>query len=216
MTQKKILLVGILLSTNLIAATANWEQIGDENGIKTYKKEVPGSPFIAMKGEGIVDAPLWKVATVMEDVTRETEWVDSLSEAKLVRRISPYECIEWDHVGTPFVMKDRDFVTKSLTVIDLKAKSVLTQIKSVEEPGVPPTRYIRGIIQDSSFLLKSIDEGRKTYVVGELQADPKGSIAAWLVNLFQKSWARETLESIRKQCSKNDIQVLPIFQPFKN
>ena len=39
-----------------------WERIGDDDGIAVYRREVPGSPIVAFKGEGIVDASILRVA----------------------------------------------------------------------------------------------------------------------------------------------------------
>src|SRR5437762_3688944 len=86
-----------------------WEKIGDDDGIAVYRREVPGSPIIAFKGDGIINAPTLRVASILVDTTRATEWVDSLVEARTLRHVSETEYIEYDHIGTPFVMKDRDF-----------------------------------------------------------------------------------------------------------
>jgi hypothetical protein len=41
--------------------------------------------------------------------------------------------------------------------------------------------------------------------LAEVLADPKGSVAKWIVNLFQKSWPRKTIASLRRQVAKKDI-----------
>ena len=48
--------------------------------------------------------------------------------------------------------------------------------------------------------------GTKTRVLAELICDPKGSVAPWLVNLFQKSWPYNTITSLRRQTQKRHIQ----------
>ena len=73
----------------------------------------------------------------------------------------------------------------------------------------PKTRYIRGEIQDSTLLLTSMDGGRSTHVVAELHADPKGGVAAWLVNWFQKNWGYNTLEGLRAKAAKRETPVVP-------
>src|SRR5260370_32387405 len=87
-----------------------WEKLGDDDGIAVYRREVPGSPLIAFKGEGIVDASILRVASVLVDSSRATEWIDSLKEARILRQVSETETIHYDHIRTPVVIKGRDFV----------------------------------------------------------------------------------------------------------
>ncbi len=95
-------------------ASSAWEKLGDDDGITVYRREIPGSSLIAFKGEGVVNASIIRVATVLTDSSRATEWVDSLAESKIVRTVSETETIHYDHIATPFVLKDRDFVWSSI------------------------------------------------------------------------------------------------------
>src|SRR5260370_36377586 len=92
------------------AAQPAWEKIGDDDGIAVFRREVPGSPLVAFKGEGIVDASILRVASVLVDSSRATEWIDSLKEARILRQVSETETIHYDHIRTPVVIKGRDFV----------------------------------------------------------------------------------------------------------
>ena len=56
-----------------------------KDGIRVYKREVPGSALLAFKGEGTVDAPIEKVATIIYDTTRATEWIADLKESRILR-----------------------------------------------------------------------------------------------------------------------------------
>jgi hypothetical protein len=191
------------------AAQPAWEKIGDDEGVAVYRREVPGSPIVAFKGEGIVDASILRVASVIVDSSRATEWIDSLKEARILRQVSETETIHYDHVGTPIVMKDRDFVSDCKLEFDPPTKTVSLKIHSVTDASAPQTNYIRGELLHSSFVMTSIEHGTKTRVVAEIHADPKGSVAKWIVNLFQKSWPHNTIASLRRQVAKPDIQEHP-------
>jgi len=182
-----------------------WEKIDDDDGIVVYRREIPGSPIIAFKGEGDINASILRVASVLVDSTRATEWIDSLVEARVLRVISETENIHYDHVATPFVMKDRDFVSDCKLEFDPAEKKVSLKIHSVNDASAPQTSYIRGELLHSSFTLTAIDHGTKTRVVAEIHADPKGSVAKWIVNMFQKKWPHNTITSLRKQSAKPDI-----------
>lgn len=183
-----------------------WERVSEKNGITIYRREVPGSDVIAFKGDGVVNAPLVRVASVIFDTARGKEWIDSLADARVVRRISDLEYIEYDHFSTPpIVMKDRDFVVSNKFEYD-RARRVLTiRLRSVTDPAAPPTSYVRGELISSSFVLIPTADGKATRVIGEIHCDPRGSVPKWIVNMFQKSWPRNTLESLRTQVAKPNI-----------
>jgi hypothetical protein len=189
------------------AGEGTWEGIRSEDGIRVYKKEVPGSPFVAFRGEGDVSAPILKVAAVLVDVPHEQEWLDSIVEAKIVRKVTDSEYIVYSHLGTPVTMSDRDFVTDTTIAVDSANQTVAVRMRSVDDPAAPQTKYVRAVLTESSFVLTSIDGGTRTHVVAEIHCDPKGSIASWIVNLFQRGWGYNTIEALRKQVKKPGVPV---------
>jgi START domain len=186
-----------------------WEKIGDSDGIIAYRREVPGSPLIAVKGEGVISAPIVRVASVLVDSTRAPEWIDRLVESRVIRQVSETETVHYDHIGTPVVMKDRDFVTRARLEFDNAGKKVILKMHSVTDVLAPPTDFVRGEIMESYFVMTSLDHGTKTHISVEVHADPKGSIAKWIVNMFQKSWPHNTISRLRTQVAKPDIKDHP-------
>lgn len=182
-----------------------WTKIDDSEGIAVYRREVPGSDVIAFKGDGIVAAPVVRVASVVFDTVRASEWIDSLVEARVVRRISDFEYVEYDHFGTPFVMKDRDFVTWNRMEYDPVQHAITIRIRSTTDPGAPATSYVRGILVSSTFVFTPTADGKGTRVTGDVHCDPRGSVPKWIVNFFQKDWPHNTLKSLRAQVAKLDV-----------
>jgi hypothetical protein len=210
LARRAALLCALLSGSVLGAASAPkdppWEKFDEDDGIAVFRREVPGSPIIALRGEGVVNAPILRVASVLVDTERAPEWIDSLAETKVIRRLSDDECIEWDHIATPVILKDRDFVFDIKLALNPKDKQVSLNYHSVYDSGAPKTDYVRGEFTYGTFTLTSIEGGKKTRVLAEVLADPKGSVAKWIVNLFQKDWPHKTIESLRKQVAKPDIK----------
>ena len=206
--------VGLSVSVSGVSAADDnkaiqWEQIRNDAGIVVWRKDVPGSKLVAFRGEGIVDAPLLLVGSVLIDTSRSTEWIDSLKESKILRKVSEEEYITYTHIATPIVMKDRDFVTDTKLEVDPVAHKLFIRMHSVNDASAPETSYVRGELMNSSFTLTAIDGGKKTRVTTEIHCDPKGSVADWIVNLFQKGWPYNTLQSLRAQVNKADVAVHP-------
>jgi hypothetical protein len=181
------------------------KKIEARDGIAVYRRDVPGSDVVALRGEAVVGAPLLRVATVLTDTARSTEWIDSLAEARVIRVISDREIVEWDHIRTPFLLRDRDFVYRAKAGLRPEHKQLVIDYHSVTDPLAPKTTYVRGKIVYGIFVLTSIDHGRSTQVLAELFCDPKGSVPKWLVNLFQKRWPYNTIQALRRQAHKPDI-----------
>ena len=184
---------------------ARWEAVRSQDGIVVSRKEVVGSPFVAFRGEGDVDAPLVRVGSVLVDVPREKEWMGSVAEARVLRRVSETEYVLYSHVATPPTMTDRDFVTDVTIAFDPGRKTLVVRMHSIDDPAAPHTSYVRGDLQESSFTLTAIDGGARTHVVAEIHCDPRGSVAGFLVNFFQRGWGYDTVSNLRRQVAKPDI-----------
>ena len=133
-----------------------------------------GSHITAFKGKGTVEAPLWKVASILLDTARANEWVGSLKESRVVRRLGPARYIEYNRVGGPFIMKDRDFVSDVRIDVDPQAKMFALVYQPTVDAAAPPTHAVRGEILAGRFRARSLDTAGMTELTAEVQCDPKG------------------------------------------
>lgn len=180
-----------------------WEKIRDEDGIVVHKKEVPGSPLVAFRGTGVVDAPLSKVVFVLIDLARTKEWVERVVEGRIVRQISETEYVTYTHLGAPLIVSDREFVSRAKISME-PGKLVRFTMNATEDPDAPRGKYVRGELIGSSWEVRPVD-ATHTLVTAEIHADPKGSLPKAIVNFLQTSWAYKTITALRKQASKGDI-----------
>lgn len=186
--------------------TAGWEQTGSSDGVTVFRREVPGSPFHGIKGTGMVDAPPATVALVLLDDARAPEWVDSLVEARVVNVLSAEEYLEYNRVEMPWPVRDREFLTRVRMRVDAATRQVEIRSEPADHPALPPRKgTLRGTLR-AVYLLEPVDGGARTRLTVEIHSDPGGWLPAWLVNFFQKDWARETIAGIRKQAGKPDLE----------
>lgn len=187
------------------AAADDWKLWNTSRDIQVYRRTVPGTDVVAFKGVGTIDAPVWRIASILLDTRRAPEWADSLKESRVVRRLGPDDYIEYNHLGMPLVVKDRDFVSEVRIEIEPDAKTFALVYRPANDPAAPATRNVRGEILAGRFEAVAIDEGRRTRLTAELQADPKGLLPTWIVNLFQRNWPVTTFAHLRAQAAKPDI-----------
>jgi START domain-containing protein len=190
-----------------------WELISTKGEVQVFRRDNPGDKLKSLRGIGVVDQPVWKVALVLLDDDRAPEWVDSLDESRVVRQMGPYEYVEYNHIKMP-VVRNREFVTHVTMSVDAPQKIAVIRSEPIDDPTVPSRpKTVRGEIR-GYYEMKSIDGGKRTLLTIELHSDPKGRIPAWIVNLFQKDWARETIAGIRKQSAKGDLKPPAAFAKF--
>lgn len=219
-TPRSFLLVGLGVALCVLALHAfaappespgDWIPTGTDHDVSTFRRDVPGSGIVAFKGEGPVDAPVWKVASVLLDIRRAAEWVDSLKESRVVRQLGPDRYIEYNHLHLPLIFKDREFVSDVRIDVDPSDHSVTLVYRPADGNEVPPSHYVRGQIRSGTFRAHARRDGRGTDLTAEIDCDPMGSLPAWLVNFFQKSWPRNTFDGIRRQVAKPDVTMPETF-----
>jgi hypothetical protein len=200
-----VCLAALVLGAPPASGADAWVKMNDADGITTYRQKVAGSDVIAFRGEGVIAAPIVRVASVIFDTSRATEWIDGLGDARVVRRTSDLEYIEYDRFKMPFVLSDRDFVTWNHMEYDAARQTITIRLRSVTDPAAPPTGFIRGELVSSTFVLTPTADGKGTRVVGDVHCDPRGSIPTWVVNYFQEDWPRTTFKGLRTQVAKSNI-----------
>ncbi len=178
----------------------DWQSVDNTtDGIQIFRKEAKGSGLIAIRGIGVVDAPLPLVATVIFDTDRRRKWVAGLVDSRIIRWGNKDNFIEYDHIRMPPFLKDRDFVSTGKMSFDLSKKEMVFHYQPSDDPSAPRTDYIRGEILDTTFILSSIDNDKKTRVDAEFLCDPKGWIPKWAVNFYLKAWPKTTFRNLRKE-----------------
>jgi len=201
----------LLVFLTQLSDASEWYSVDNtRDGIQIFRKEVGDSGLVAFRGIGIVEAPLPLVATAIIDTDRRREWIEGLVDTRIIRWGDEYNFIEYDHIGMPPFFEDRDFVSKIKMSFDLSGKEITFHYQPSDEPSAPHTSYIRGELIDATFILSSIDDGKKTRVDAEFLCDPKGWIPKWLVNYFLKDWPKTTFRNLRKEVL-NDLPVDPRF-----
>ena len=180
-----------------------WEQIRDENGIVVLRQEVEGSPLVAFRGIGVIDAPIARIGLVLIDVDHNREWVDRMKEGRALKHYSDTEHLTYSHIGAPPLVSDRDFVNHNKITFEAP-DHIHIDIHSVEDPLGPPTAGVRGKLLHSSFDLRSINDN-KTRMIAEIHVDPMGSLPKFVVNMVQKDWAFKTITGLRGQVTKGGI-----------
>jgi hypothetical protein len=191
-----------------------WKLTRDEDGIRSYRLQKEGSPLLLFKGEGIIDAPIDLVLSVVIDAERAGEWIDFLSESVVTRWIEPPgDYVQFTRFDLPWPVTDRVFVSRVELEFDPQTYSAALFYRSCEDQ-VEFDDAILGSAVGSRYLLRPIDGGARTSLTGIGIADPKGAIPIWVVNWVGGSVLHNTIAALREQVRKNDVAVIPLLKPL--
>ena len=107
---------------------------------------------------------MWKVASVLLDPRRAPEWVDDLTESRVVRHLREDSYIEYNHVHLPLFIKDREFVSEVRIEVNEAARSLTLVYRPTDTSEVPPSGNVRGQIRSRLFRVQSRGEGQGTAI----------------------------------------------------
>jgi hypothetical protein len=186
------------------ARAQQWEEIGTEEGVTIWQREIPGSSLVEFRGRGIVDASFKKILAVFHDDKRKTEWMNGCVDNKRLRVLGPGRNIFYNRTGSNFpLVSDRDVILESATDVWRDKRRIRIDAWSVDDPTMPP---IDGVVRmpdlRASWVL-TVVEGGKTEVDYTVRADPGGDLPAWVVNWAAQSIPRKTILNLRSQVQKD-------------
>ncbi len=197
-----------LLATAGFAQEGTWESIGVHDGVRVWRKQVPGSDLFAFKGEIVTNLHIGKIMTTFLDRDQRKFWVDRFAEQKMLEKPNPYSETYWIRFGLPFPISDRDYVLKADGQVDNAAHVFTARIKStVDGRKGPDDCCVRAEAKNTYYRFEAIPGSEKTKLTVEVHTDPKGSLPDWLINLIQKKWLSKTLSGlIARARTQNQIQ----------
>lgn len=195
----------LLLLSTLPAMAGDWEVIDDSDGIVSSRKEVEGSSMLAFRGETDTDVSPGRLLTVLTRAGLGPEWVDMQIEAREVATISETETVLYQVYDLSWPLSDRDYLMMREVAVDEAARVVTVTYNSVERPDVPPSDCcVRAQTFRTYWKLTARPDGG-THLEVEVHTDPKGSLPAWLVNIVQKGWPKNSITGLTTRAAKPDI-----------
>ncbi len=193
----------------------NWKMISDSDGIKTFQRDLEEKYAVGFRGEMTIDEPIEKIAAILADMDSRKEWMDEVVETKRLHMKDLFDRVEYNHTAVPWPFQDRDFVYSAKVELDQKERTMIINLKSVEDPAMPvKDGIVRGEMKVSRYFIKELEHGKKSFISVEIVVDPKGAIPTWLVKLKQRKWPRNTFSGMRTYLKSGKIVVPEEFKVY--
>jgi START domain len=189
-------LLGLCLWSSSASAQGepSWQKERERDGIVSYRRERPGQSLAAFRARMSIDADLWTVLAVLEDVDRASEWTAHCLEMRKLRGVSERDMLVYARTDAPWPVRDRDVVTRVTSTV-LSLREVVAEIHAVrhlpERAGL-----VRIPALDARYAFHLRDDG-KLDIEYMIEVDPGGTLPDWVKNLVGRDLAHETLSRLR-------------------
>ena len=183
------------------SAQDGWKERVNKDGIRVLSRPVAGSKLNTIKVVCDIPARLSQLVSVILDVNAGAEWLYSTQTSSLVKRVSPSELYYYAEIDFPWPATNRDFVAH-LRV----SQNPATKVVMIEGNNMA------GMVSEKKGVIRMLRSSGKWIIIPKeknlmsveyiLQADPAGTLPAWVTNLFDSKGPYETFKKLRLQVQK--------------
>ncbi|MCF6407594.1 START domain-containing protein [Chitinophaga filiformis] len=199
---KHLSIVSLALLFSLVSfGQETWTLKSNKDGIAIYTKTIENSNYKGIRVKCSLPATLSQFVAVIMDVNTATEWLYSTKSSTLLKQVSPAEVYYYSEVGLPWPLSNRDFVCHLTAKQDPRTK-IVTIDGPVVPDYMPEKSGIVRVTRSSGKWIIAPGENNTVNIEYTLEADPGGSIPAWLVNLFATKGPMESFRKLKTQINK--------------
>lgn len=211
-----LILLVTVLGTRTQAETwqsKGWEGIGEYKDVRSYRLIKEKDGLKSLGGEGIIDASIDRILSLLFDVNHTPDWVFRAKSASILEQSSDLkQSIQYLALGMPFPFSDRDFVVKYQVLVESKTGAVSILVEPAEHATAPKTVGIRAQIRGRyDFTPLGKDQVLCHF---ELFADPGGMLPDWVIHMLQQRWPIVTLLMMREAASHATLVPLPQYRAW--
>ncbi|HEV8273781.1 MAG TPA: START domain-containing protein [Chitinophagaceae bacterium] len=173
----------------------NWKLSKEKDGIKVYQSELQYSSYKAIKVECTLDGNYDKLIAVLNNVNGQKDWVYHNKISYIVKQVNPYEFYYYTEASLPWPMSNRDAVVH--LKIDRDSLNRFLKITSNSVPDYISEKSGKVRVTSSNIRWDVTMPTTKTINISYIfEAEPGGSIPAWVANAFVDKGPYETFKKL--------------------
>jgi START domain len=173
----------------------NWKLSKEKDGIKVYQSELQHSSYKAIKVECTLQGNYDKLIAVLSNVSGQKDWVYHNKTAYIVKKVNPYEFYYYTEASLPWPMSNRDAVVH--LKMDRDSLNRFLKIMSVSVPDYISEKSGKVRVTRSTVSWNVTMPTTNTIkIIYVFEAEPGGSIPAWVANAFVDKGPYETFKKL--------------------
>jgi hypothetical protein len=197
-----MMLAVCFLAPLFLCAQSNWELKKNEDGIRVYTKSSDESRHKGVKVTCELDGSLSELAALLLDASAHPHWVFNTKESYVVKQVSPYKQIYYSEIKLPWPLTNREVVVEMTLRQDPKTKALMVTTDAINS-DIPGKKGMVRVVNSSVKWNVTALPGEKLNVEYVGQADPGGSVPAWITNMFSTKGPLETFRRLKKLIASN-------------
>ncbi|MDA8483016.1 START domain-containing protein [Pseudomonas resinovorans] len=195
--------VAALCALGLLAASAvqaeDWKLAKDEDGIKVFLSEVPGSKYKAYRGVATIKADMVTLRALQEDVAGSCAWIHECKEQKLLKSEGA-QSWTYTRFNTPWPVTPRDSVLHVTS--EIGADGSVTRVLEGVPKYLPEADGFVRVTEVKGFWKLEPKGAGEVEVTYQVHTEPGGSVPSWLANSFVVDAPFNTLKAMRQRAEK--------------
>jgi hypothetical protein len=173
----------------------NWKLAKEKDGIRVYQSATKQSNYKSIKVECTLEGTYDKLMAVLNNVDGQKDWVYNNKTAYIIKRINPYELYYYSETTLPWPLSNRDAAVH--LKMDKDSLNRFLKVTAVSIPNYIPEKSGKVRVPRSIVSWNVTMPSTKTISINYIfEAEPGGSIPAWLVNKFADKGPYESFKKL--------------------
>eukprot|EP01104_Vermistella_antarctica_P005978 TRINITY_DN16714_c0_g1_i1.p1 TRINITY_DN16714_c0_g1~~TRINITY_DN16714_c0_g1_i1.p1 ORF type:complete len:260 (+),score=70.89 TRINITY_DN16714_c0_g1_i1:101-781(+) len=189
-------------SYDLFKAEANnsegWTECYKAEGTQVWQKKNKKSAIQVVKVSTVyADVSPTLLYCVLHDSTYRKTWDTNMLEGTLIDTIGPNDEVTYYAAKCPTGIANRDFLNQRYWRVEEDKGEWIIRNHAVEHPDCPDKKgFVRGESIMTGYIVTKEGDGSKLIYLS--QADPKGWIPSWVINMLTSKLAPRVIDSMHK------------------
>jgi len=185
----------------LSGISQNWKLDKNKDGIKVYLAENPKSKFKSIKVECTLVGTYDRLIAILTDIDHLKDWVYNTKMSYLIKKLSPYDLYYYTETSIPWPMENRDAVVH-LRILRDSLQRFMKVTSENENRFVPEKEGKVRVVRSLINWYVTMPTAKTISIVYTFEADPGGSLPAWLVNSFADKGPYESFKKLAELLKK--------------
>ena len=174
-----------------------WELMMDEEGTQIFKRDWPGSSFVAVKAVQMVESTVSNIIGNYSDIEAFPDWVEDMEDAYLLEPFDESRSRKvYMRMGLPWPLQDRDMVVGQQLTQNRETKIV--RIREWNEGDtLPENDGVMRIPRLNSEVILFPESKARTKMIWQGHNEPGGLIPPFLVNWLIENVFYKSMKSMK-------------------
>ena len=196
----KILCICLLFLPSFMPGSEKnvWTLKKEKDGMTIYNRHSDVSKFNDIRVDMDLPGTVEQLAAILLDVDRYADWVYATKSSTTMKKVSENEVIYYSEIGTPWPAANRDFYADMKVSINATNRSLNVVSMSMKDYQPEKKDLVRIPFSKGAWVVTT-EPNKRIHLQYVLQADPGGSIPAWILNTFATKAPMETFSNLKRK-----------------